>query len=58
MLGQVVRTLVEGIRPSAVHAITWDGRDDSGVEAASGSYLYRLEIAGKYAEGRVMLLVR
>ena len=58
MLGQVVRTLVEGNQPSGVHVITWDGRDDSSVEAASGYYLYRLEIAEEYVEGRLMLLVR
>ena len=44
LLGQRVRTLVDGrMRPGA-YVIAWDGRDRGGHAAASGIYIYRLSI--------------
>jgi hypothetical protein len=41
--GRLVRELATGHWPAGDHAVGWDGRDDSGAAAASGSYLLRLE---------------
>ena len=57
LLGQHVATLVSGLREAGVHALRWDGRDDGGVELASGVYLYRLQ-AGARVETRKLLLLR
>ncbi len=42
LLGQEVRTLVQGVRPAGRHRVRWDGRDNQGHRVAAGVYLYRL----------------
>ena len=55
--GQAVATLAEGTMAAGVHTFNWDGRDDSGHDAASGVYLCRLSTeAGETV--RRMTLVR
>jgi len=44
MLGQKIRTLVDGKQAAGMHSIKWDGVDDSGGTTAGGVYLYRLKI--------------
>jgi len=55
--GEKVRTLLSGIKRPGTHEVTWNGRDDEGMEAASGVYLYRLK-AGGSSGLRKMTLVR
>lgn len=55
--GRLVRTLVDGRLPAGAHAAAWDGRDDRGAAAASGTYLFRL-VAGDVVQQRKMVLVR
>jgi hypothetical protein len=57
LLGQKVRTLVEGYQAAGMHSARWDGRDDEGRALASGTYLYRME-AGTFAQTRKMILLR
>jgi hypothetical protein len=57
ILGQRVRTLVDGIRPAGQHRARWDGTDDGGRPLASGLYFCRMK-AGGYISVRKMLLVR
>lgn len=40
--GRKVRTLVDEVRGTGVHRVTWDGRDANGASVASGVYLVRL----------------
>jgi flagellar hook assembly protein FlgD len=55
-VGQVVRTLVsEELEGSKAYRVEWDGRDDYGVEQASGIYIYELR-AGGYREAKKMIL--
>ena len=42
LLGEYVRLLVDEIKPPGYHAVSWNGRDDSGHELSSGIYYYRL----------------
>jgi len=56
--GQAVRSLVEGPRPTGVHTVVWDGRDDDSRDMASGIYFGRLEVDGRCAAARQMALVR
>ncbi len=55
-VGQVVRTLVsEELEGGKAYRVEWDGRDDYGVEQASGIYIYELR-AGDSREARKMIL--
>lgn len=55
--GQLVATLVEGIRPAGTYQNVWDGRDDRGQAVSSGAYIVRLLAEGQQAT-RKMLLVQ
>jgi hypothetical protein len=45
--GQVVRTLVSGVKPAGRYDVRWDGRDTTGSRVAAGVYFYRLEASGE-----------
>jgi hypothetical protein len=44
--GRVVRVLADRWFRRGVHTLNWDGRDERGIRAARGVYLYRLETNG------------
>ncbi len=46
VLGQKVRTLVDGPLDAGFHTMIWNGRNETGYQAAAGMYFYLLE-AGK-----------
>ncbi len=55
--GRLVRALLSGTTLGAgPHDLTWDGHDDAGRQAPSGSYHFRLEAAGESRTMRMMLL--
>ena len=56
VLGQTVRTLVDGFQGRGVQQVVWDGRDEGGRDVASGNYIYRLELDGHGESGRMLLL--
>ncbi len=53
--GRLVRTLLSGVMDAGVHNVTWDGRDDAGRPAASGTYLYRVRHEGGVLSGKMAL---
>ena len=57
VLGQSVRTLVDGTQPQGRHTVQWDGKDRRGREVASGVYFYRLVTVG-HVKARRMVLIR
>ncbi len=57
ILGQETRTLVNEEQSVGAHQIEWDGRDNTGHDAATGVYLYRIEV-GDEVTSRKMLLLR
>lgn len=57
ILGQEVKTLVEGLRQPGTYRISWDGTDNSGKRAPSGVYIYRL-MARSYVNSKTMVLVK
>jgi len=54
--GRRVRQLLSGTQLAGDHAVRWDGRSDSGGEAAAGLYFIRLEAEGRSFERRVALI--
>jgi hypothetical protein len=56
VLGRRVATLAEGELAAGPHAVTWDGTDEAGLSAASGTYLYRLDAGGRTLMRRMTLL--
>ena len=55
-LGQVMRDLVEGEYAAGHYAVSWDGRNRNGAEAASGMYFYVLETEQGIWPRRMLLL--
>ena len=55
--GRLVRTLVASALSAGRQTVFWDGRDDGGRSAASGVYVYKLEVSGAELS-RKMVLVR
>lgn len=56
LAGQRVRTLHNGPVSGGTHTITWDGRDDSGHQVASGTYFARMVAPAMRAERKMLLL--
>lgn len=57
LLGQKVRTLVNGELMAGQHTVEWDGTTNAGSKVASGVYFYRLT-AEKFTDTRKMLLLK
>jgi flagellar hook assembly protein FlgD len=57
LLGQRVRTLIDGPLERGRHRIIWSGQDDDGERVASGVYFCRMT-AGEAAMTRKMVLLR
>jgi hypothetical protein len=57
LLGQKVRTLVNGNVKAGRHKVRWSGRNDRGQSVASGIYIYRFE-AGDYQKTVKMILLK
>ena len=56
LAGRLVRTLVDESMPQGSHEAAWDGRDATGKEVGSGTYLARLEFGGKVEVVRMGLV--
>lgn len=54
--GRLVRALVDDSMPQGNHEVVWDGRDSSGRDVGSGTYLARLEFGGTVATMRMGLI--
>jgi flagellar hook assembly protein FlgD len=57
ILGQKVRTLVEGRSNAGSQTLSWDGKDDKGNDLSSGIYFYRLK-AGELTETKRLVLLK
>ena len=56
LLGQEVSILVRGALAAGLHTVEWSGRDHAGKPAASGVYLYRLQVGQDVQTRRMVLL--
>jgi hypothetical protein len=57
ILGQEVVTLVDGVCPAGSHRVIWDSENGSGVQVASGVYVYQIK-AGDFVDSKKMVLIR
>jgi hypothetical protein len=57
ILGQKIRTLVDGHMEPGIHTISWDSKDESGASVASGAYFYKLT-TDDYSSTKKMLLLK
>lgn len=54
--GRPVRLLISGSHAAGRHRVTWNGRDESDREVASGTYIVRLETESDVDERKMMLI--
>ncbi len=57
LLGQRVRVLVDEHQSAGYKTVHWDGKDERGVEVASGVYFYRIQ-AEDFVQTKKMLLLK
>lgn len=55
--GRKIRTLLSSDFPKGNHQVSWDGKNDAGVQVTSGIYIYRLQ-AANFVASRKMLLIQ
>jgi len=55
--GQLMKTLVNDIKPVGDHSVIWNGRDDKGKLVSGGIYFYKIK-AGNGERIRKMILVK
>ncbi len=56
LLGQHVRTLVDGWNYAGANSVTWDGADSRGRTVASGVYMYRLQTINESITKKMTLI--
>ncbi len=55
IMGQLVKTLVEGEETPGFKSVRWEGQNDSGVAVSSGIYFLRLEVGQQKFSRRILL---
>jgi hypothetical protein len=55
--GQLIRTLVNGVKDVGSHSVSWDGKNDGGVGVASGVYFCKIDTKG-FCQTRKMVVLR
>ncbi len=58
ILGNEIRTLVDGKQPAGSHSAIWDGRNNSGKSVSSGIYFYRIIVNDEFKQTKRMLLMK
>ena len=56
LLGQKVRSLMNGSKNAGVHTMTWNGQDDMGKAVSAGIYLYQLTNGSKTITKKMALM--
>ena len=57
ILGKEIKTLVNGEKTAGEHTITWNGMNDNGIQAASGTYFYRIS-TGNFSQVKKMIFMK
>ena len=54
--GRRIRTLFSGFKAPGNYSLAWDGQDDQGRAAPGGKYLYRIRVANRFHDVKMMTL--
>jgi len=54
--GELIRSLITGIHNPGYYSITWDAKNNQGVDIASGVYIYRLDTRNRSISKKMMLM--
>jgi flagellar hook assembly protein FlgD len=54
--GRHVRTIVDAPKPAGQHLLTWDGLDEDGFPAASGTYFLKLSTRGEQRTAKISMI--
>ncbi|MCH7760074.1 T9SS type A sorting domain-containing protein, partial [candidate division TA06 bacterium] len=57
ILGQVVKTLINGQEKAGFYSVPWEGKDDTGRNMTSGIYFYTFQ-AGDFKQTKKLVLLR
>ncbi|MFC1724248.1 FlgD immunoglobulin-like domain containing protein [candidate division KSB1 bacterium] len=55
--GQLIKTLISKKMSAGSYKVIWDGTNESGIKAASGTYIYRIK-AGAFVKSKKMVLMK
>jgi hypothetical protein len=55
--GQLVRTLIDGVKEPGSYSVAWNGRNNRGSAVGSGIYFYKMETKG-FSETKKLVLLR
>ena len=55
-IGQRIKTLVNQFQSNGEYSLQWDGNNDFGQKAASGTYIYQINVDGRLQTKKMMLL--
>lgn len=58
MKGRLIRNLTDEHKPAGSYTTTWNGRNQNGSLATSGTYLYVLKVEGELKAARKMTLIK
>lgn len=56
--GRTVRVLEDALQPAGRWEMVWDGRDDAGRQLPSGMYFATLQVDGRRADSRKLLMLK
>ena len=56
MLGNKIRSVVNGNQAAGWYRVIWDGKDNRGINVASGIYIYRLTVNNQSLNRKMLLL--
>jgi hypothetical protein len=54
--GQLVRTLLDGVKAAGSYSVAWDGKNNRGAGVGSGIYFYKMEAKGFSATKKMVIL--
>lgn len=55
-IGRRVRTLVDSFEPAGTFSVQWDGKDNHGVQLATGTYYYRMKTGNRTSVRKMLFL--
>ncbi len=55
--GQLIRTLIDGMKQAGRYTVKWNGRDDNGTRVSSGVYFVRMQ-AGSFKQNQKMVFIQ